>query len=379
MSPVNESIGLTRIAALHFFVRDLERAREHYVDALDFAEIARSSEALERQARARMSVLQAGAARFVLMTPTAETGECSRFLDKHPDGVGRIVFQVEDAARALRVLHTRGATLVTGLERGSVCGSNVSWFDITTPFGDTAFRFLQHDGETPLMPGMELLDPAAPDANRFSIDGIDHITANFLTLKPAVMWMEHVLGLQHYWDVEFHTQDVTRGASGSGLKSIVMWDPRSGIKLASNEPRAPFFESSQIYQFCEEHRGAGVQHVALSVRDIVAAVDGMRARGVSFMQAPSAYYDALPARLARCGVGRIEEDLEQLRALEVLVDGSAPGRYLLQIFMREAAALFGEPTAGPAFLELIQRRGAEGFGEGNFRALFESIEQERAA
>jgi 4-hydroxyphenylpyruvate dioxygenase len=164
---------------------------------------------------------------------------------------------------------------------------------------------------------------------------------------------------------------------GSGLRSVVMHDPRSGAKLANNEPWRPAFKSSQINVFNEDHRGDGIQHAALGVADIVAAVRGMRARGVEFMPTPGSYYDALPERLRASGVGRVDEDLAALRELGILVDGAGPGAYLLQIFLRDSAGLYGEPQAGPFFFEIIQRKGDQGFGAGNFRALFESIEREQ--
>jgi 4-hydroxyphenylpyruvate dioxygenase len=285
---------------------------------------------------------------------------------------------VADAQRAFALLSQRGATMMTGLERRNVEGGAVVWFDIATAFGDTVFRFVEHGGRTPIMPDLERLDRPAGGANRFHIQEVDHITANFLTLKPALLWMEQVLGLEHYWTVEFHTQNVKRGQfSGSGLRSVVMWDRASGIKFANNEPMAPFFKSSQIYLFCEDHRGAGIQHVALGVPDLIEAVHGLRGRGVEFMPTPGEYYDMLPDRLAHDTVGQIDEDLAVLRHLQILVDGSAPGKYLLQIFMREAAGLFKDPKAGPLFIELIQRKGDQGFGAGNFRALFESIERQQ--
>jgi 4-hydroxyphenylpyruvate dioxygenase len=98
---------------------------------------------------------------------------------------------------------------------------------------------------------------------------------------------------------------------------------------------------------------------------------------VEFMPTPGAYYDMLPGRLRDIGVERIDEDVEALRRLGILVDGAARGRYLLQIFLKDAAGLYGEPAAGPFFFEVIQRKGDEGFGAGNFRALFESIEREQ--
>ena len=231
---------------------------------------------------------------------------------------------------------------------------------------------------TPIMPDLARVGYPDQGTNRFGITEVDHITTNFLTMKPALMWMEEVMGLERYWEVEFHTQDVKRGHfGGSGLKSVVMRDAESGLKFANNEPAAPYFNSSQIYVFCEEHRGAGIQHVALAVTDILSAVEGMRERGVEFMPTPGAYYDALPERLTDLGIDRIDEEMADLRKLQILVDGSDKHKYLLQVFMKEAATLFKDPQAGPLFIELLQRKGDRGFGAGNFRALFESIERQQ--
>ena len=149
------------------------------------------------------------------------------------------------------------------------------------------------------------------------------------------------------------------------------------MKFANNEPWRPHFKASQINLFHEDLRGDGVQHVALTVQDIAHAVRGLRERGVEFMPTPGAYYDRLPRRLEEIGVGRIDEDLALLRELQILVDGAAKGSYLLQIFLKDSAGLYREPDAGPFFFEIIQRKGDDGFGAGNFRALFESIEREQ--
>jgi 4-hydroxyphenylpyruvate dioxygenase len=363
---------------MHVFVRDLERIRDHYVQKLDFAEIAVSTHEFEMEHRARASVVQAGGVRFVFMEPLGSKGESFRWLERHPEGIGRIVFDVRNAERAFALLNERGATPMTGLERRNVEGGTVVWFDIATALGDTIFRFVEHKGQTPIMPDLQRLDPPRGGHNRFGIAEVDHITTNFLTLKPAITWMRDVLGLERFWDVEFHTQNIKKGNfGGSGLKSTVMWEPESGIKFANNEPSAPFFKSSQIYIFCEDHCGPGVQHVALSVTDILSAVQGMRERSVAFMPTPGEYYDMMPEIVRRQGIGSIDENIEDLRRLEILIDGNAEKRYLLQIFMRDAGDTFNDPQAGPLFLELIQRKGDEGFGAGNFRALFESIERQQ--
>jgi 4-hydroxyphenylpyruvate dioxygenase len=140
----------------------------------------------------------------------------------------------------------------------------------------------------------------------------------------------------------------------------------------------PFFRDSQINRFCEDHHGAGVQHVALLVKEIVPAVESLRERGVRFLSAPPAYYDRLPARLEAVKVSKVKEPTEDLRRNHILVDGRDE-RYMLQIFMLDAGALYGDHRAGPFFYEVIQREGDKGFGYGNFRALFESIESAQRA
>src|SRR5262249_7470120 len=124
-------------------------------------------------------------------------------------------------------------------------------------------------------------------------------------------------------------------------------------------------------------RGDGVQHVALTVTDILAAVRGLRAAGVTFMPTPGSYYDLLAERIAHSGIASIDENLDTLRELEILLDGDHHRAYMLQIFLKESAGLYGDPEAGPFFYEIIQRKGDRGFGAGNFRALFESIEREQ--
>ena len=121
-----------------------------------------------------------------------------------------------------------------------------------------------------------------------------------------------------------------------------------------------------------------MQHLALTVKDILTAVKDMRqSAGIEFMPTPGTYYDALPERIQRMGIKKIDEDIKTLRDLEVLIDGDKEHSYLLQIFMKDAASLYKEPSAGPFFYEIIQRKGDQGFGGGNFRALFESIERQQ--
>jgi 4-hydroxyphenylpyruvate dioxygenase len=371
------SLGIRRLEALHYYVHDLERSRRFYTERLDFAEVAKSGEELVEGGHQRALVFEAGACRVVCSTPVGPGGRAARYLAKHPDGVGSLVFEVEDIERAFSLLEGREGTPVHEIQTVANDRGTFKSFIITTPFGDTTFRFVQRSGTFELYPGFERASEPSGGCNQFQIQDFDHVTSNFETMAPALLWLEHVLGFERFWHVEFHTDDVARRVDeqGSGLRSVVMWDPASGVKFANNEPYRPNFKASQINVFHEEHRGDGVQHVALTLSDVVGAVRGLRARGVEFMKTPAAYYRALPERLTRLGVGSIAEDLGELEALEILVDGDGPGRYLLQIFLKDSAGLYGSAEAGPFFYELIQRHGDRGFGAGNFRALFESIER----
>jgi 4-hydroxyphenylpyruvate dioxygenase len=372
-----EPLGIKRLESVHYYVHDLERSRRFYTEIMDFAEIGGSSEELTRAGRQKSLAFTANDAVVVCMAPVGEGGRAWRWLKKHPDGVGTLNFEVEDADRAFRLLEARGGTPIDDVRRlKDERGHEMAFFSITTPFGDTTFRFVERHGSPALFPGFEAHASPKGGRNRLGFVGFDHTTSNFPTLAPMLLWLEHVMGFERYWEVQFHTTDVARDRSqGSGLRSVVMWDPHSGVKFANNEPWRPFFHSSQINVFCEELRGPGVQHLALGVRDIIGCVRELRARGLEFMPTPGTYYDALPERLKRMGVGTIDEDVRTLRGLEILVDGDGPGRYLLQIFLKESAGLYHDAEAGPFFYEIIQRKGDEGFGAGNFRALFESIER----
>jgi 4-hydroxyphenylpyruvate dioxygenase len=377
-----ESLGIKGLESVHWYVHDLERSRRFYVDGLDFAEQGVSSPELEQKGKQKSAVFQAGNVVLVVSQPVGEGGRAWRYLRKHPDGVGTLNYQVEDIEKTYRLLEQRGATFITDIERFTDDrGGKLAMFSITTPFGDTTFRFIQRDGYKPLYPGFVAHETPRGGNNRYGFTHIDHITSNFQTMKPMLLWMEHVMGFEKFWEIQFHTDDVAakqKRDHGSGLRSEVMWDPASRVKFANNEPLKPFFKSSQINIFNEDHKGDGVQHLALVVKDILTAVKDMREKaGISFMPTPGTYYDALPERIQTLGIKKIDEDIEVLRKLEVLIDGGGEHSYMLQIFMKDAAALYKDPHAGPFFYEIIQRKGDQGFGGGNFRALFESIERQQ--
>jgi 4-hydroxyphenylpyruvate dioxygenase len=371
-----EPLGIKKLEAIHYYVHDLERSRRFYTEKLDFAEIGGSSPELDAAAHQRSLIFEAGECVVVCSAPQGEGGRASRFLRKHPDGVGTLVFEVEDIERTFKLLDGRGGTPIDAIQRAHDDGGAFASFSITTPFGDTTFRFVERTGFRSLFPGAVHHPAPRGGKNALALQRFDHVTSNFQTMAPALLWMEHVCGFERFWSIEFHTSDVDESTThGSGLKSAVMWDRQSGVKFANNEPYRPFFKSSQINIFNEEHRGDGIQHAAMTTADILACVRGMRARGVSFMPTPQTYYDLLPERIQRLGIGKIDEDIATLRELEILVDGDRDRSYMLQIFLKESAGFHGDTSAGPFFYEIIQRKGDQGFGGGNFRALFESIER----
>lgn len=379
-----ESLGILGLESAHWYVRDLERSRRFYTEALDFAEVGVSSPDLEKRGKQKSAVFQAGGVTLICSQPVGDGGRAARYLKQHPDGVGSLVFRVKDIDRTFQLLDKRGGTFITDVERATdEHGGKLAHFLIATPFGESCFRFLQRDDFKAVYPGFLPHPEPKGGKNRFGFTHVDHVTTNFQTMVPALLWMEHVLGLQRFWNIEFHTQDtgLSEGFDkGSGLRSQVMWDPESHIKFANNEPTRPHFKASQVNIYHEDNRGDGIQHLALGVKDIVQAVGGLRAqKQVDFMVTPDSYYDLLPQRIEKLNIKRIDEDQNVLRSLQILIDGAKEHSYLLQIFMKDAATLYKDTEAGPFFYELIQRKGDEGFGGGNFRSLFESIEREQKA
>jgi 4-hydroxyphenylpyruvate dioxygenase len=372
-----EPLGIKRLEGIHYYVRDLERSRHFYVDRMDFQELGESDNHLTEGSKQRSIAFRAGDSTVICSTPLGPGGRAWRWLQKHPDGVGTLIFEVADIDRTFQLLDERGGTAIDEVERFEDRAGCLGTFSITTPFGDTTFRFMERKGETKLYPGFVPHATPRGGKNALGIERFDHVTSNFETMMPALLWLEHVLGFERFWQVQFHTDDVAKitGQPGSGLRSVVMWDEHSSVKFANNEPYRPHFKDSQINVFHEQNRGDGIQHLAIAVRDIVAAVREMRRRGVDFMPTPPAYYEMLPERIQQSGIGRIDEDIETLAELGILVDGAAPGKYLLQIFLKDSAGYYGNAEAGPFFYEIIQRKGDQGFGAGNFRALFESIER----
>lgn len=369
-------LSIIGLDAVHFFVGNLSRARRFYQARLEFDEIAQSTLHTTQRDQMESVVFQAGEARLMFSAPLSGNSRAGRYLRRHPDSACELILRVRDLDRAWQVLSERDATFITDRLDAKTEGGLARYFVIATPLGDVNITFLERPDGPFAPPGFRQTGTPRPQ-NPLGITGIDHLTSNMRVMRPWLDFLREMLDCKPYWKVAFHTNDLRPELKGgSGLRSMVMWEPHSGLKFANNEPLRPHFERSQIAFFCADNRGPGVQHLALSLLDILDTVGKLRQRSVEFLKTPGTYYDALLGRLHKLGAPPISEPLDRLRELGIQVDGNQEG-YLLQIFMKDAALYFEDPAAGPFFLELIQRKGARSFGEGNFRALFEAIEREQ--
>jgi len=288
---------------------------------------------------------------FILnMEPSGQPAEFRRV---HGPSANAMAFRVYDAGLALRLAVERGARPVSGpvgpmeLNIPAIEGIGGSNLYLVDRYGAQEI----YDIDFVAIPGAA----EAAAANSVGLTYIDHLTHNVFRGAMATWagFYERIFNFREirYFDIE---------GQQTGLFSKAMTSPCGKIRIPLNESQD---EHSQIEEFLRDYRGEGIQHVALGTPDIFHAVETMRRRGVRFQETPETYYEQLAARVPGHG-----EDLQRLRADRILVDG-APTQgqgLLLQIFT--------ENMIGPIFFELIQRKGNEGFGEGNFKALFESIE-----
>ena len=375
-----DHLGILGYDSFHFVVENLERSRQFYTEKFDFKEVARAGDELAARSGQQSVVFGAGDVRVCVSTPLTQASKAARYLQRHPAGVMSLAFTVKSLDDTIAFLEQRGGTFLADPYEDKDGKGSYRSVEIATPLGDVAFRFVERKDYTRFAPGF--IDSGVGNAgapkNMYGIKRIDHVTANGLTMQPIIAWYRDVLGFEPFWDISFHTKDIATRAPqakpGSGLRSIVMHDPVSHVKFATNEPLRPNFRDSQITKFVDDNGAAGVQHVAMAVDNIVWSIEELKRRGVDFMDTPKSYYQALPERLASLGITNVKEEIAELERLQILVDG-AKDKYMLQIFLREAKALHDDMRAGPFFYEVIQRCGDEGFGYGNFRALFESIER----
>ncbi|MEN9808939.1 MAG: hypothetical protein RLZZ488_506 [Pseudomonadota bacterium] len=376
-----QNLGLVGYHSIQFFVKDLERAVRWHQEKFDFREVARSTADSEKRHGMRSMVLRgAGNIGWIFTQPIEPASTAGKYLKHHPEGVGFLNFEVKSIEQAAEFLAERKAPFLHEIQDHTL--GNGLWREtaIATPLSDVGFRFIEKKNYGQFAPGFQqTADWNSVGGNKFGFQDIDHVTCNMRAMIGLTEFYRHCLGFERYWGIDFHTsRHGLKGGTGSGLESIVMWDAHSGIKFATNQPLAPYFNNSQIQIYVEDNGGNGIQHVALSVPEIIPVVRDLRGAGCRFLDAPGKYYDQLPQRMSENKIGAIKEPMEQIRAQGILVDGR-DNKYLLQLFMKEQCEQLGDAKAGPFFYEIIQRAGDPGFGDGNFKALFDSIEQGQVA
>jgi len=357
----DDQMPLHGIDHVELWVGNAKQAAYFFTRAYGFTEVAYAG--LETGTRDHVShVLQQGRVRLVLSGALSSEHPIATHQRRHGDGVKVIALSVPDARHAYRHAVERGAEgLAEPYELTDEHGTVVI-ADVAT-YGETVHRFVdrsQYHGE--FLPGYEPVDHPADVARGGMLVAVDHIVGNVElgAMERWVKYYEDVFGMTemiHFSDEEISTEY-------SALMSKVVTSGDGRVKFPINEP-AEGKRKSQIDEYLEYYEGAGAQHIALATRDIVGTVAALKERGVEFLMTPETYYDEVPDR-----VGEIEENLEDLRRLGILVDRDDEG-YLLQIFTKP---LGDRPTI---FFEIIERHGARGFGEGNFKALFEAIEREQ--
>jgi 4-hydroxyphenylpyruvate dioxygenase len=348
---------------LELYVGNAKQAAFYYESAFGFNKTAYAGP--ETGVRDRASyVLEQGDIRLVLTSGLRGDSEINRFACAHGDGVKDTALTVPDAGEAYRQAVQRGARGVVDPHWVEDEFGRVELATIAT-YGENVHTFVNRkDYAGPFLPGFQEVARAnGRPATGVGLRAIDHVVGN-VELGRMDYWVEfyeRTMGFTniiHFADEQIHTEY-------SALMSKVMADGQGKIKFPINEP-AEGKRKSQIEEYLEYFGGPGVQHVALQSEDIVRTVETLQEQGIVFLATPDAYYEDVADR-----VGEIGEDWADLRRLRILADRDEDG-YLLQIFTKTAQ---DRPTL---FFEVIERHGARGFGEGNFRALFEAIEREQA-
>ena len=350
---------------VEFYVGNAKQAAHYYKTAFGYQSLAYAG--LETGVKDRASyVLKQDKIRLVLTTPLNENSPINEHLKKHGDGVKVVALWVEDATSAYNETMKRGARsfmepTTEKDENGEVIRSGIY------TYGETVHIFVERKNYNGVfLPGYK---PWKSDYNPTAVGlkYIDHMVGNvgWNEMNKWVKFYEDVMGFVNFLsfdDKQIHTEY-------SALMSKVMSNGNGRIKFPINEP-AEGKKRSQIEEYLDFYGGPGVQHIAIATDDIIKTVSELKARGVEFLSAPPhAYYQAIPERLG-VHMEMMKEDIAEIEKLSIMVDADEDG-YLLQIFTKPVE---DRPTL---FYEIIQRMGAKGFGAGNFKALFESIEREQ--
>ncbi len=351
-------LKLRKIHHVEMWVGNARQAAYFYRQAFGFRQIAYAG--LETGLRDRCSfALEQGQAKLVLTSSFDPDSEISEHVNRHGDGVKDICFHVGDTDSTFAETVERGAEPLAepydvGDDHGTIRRATIK------TYGETVHSLVSDKGyHGPFLPGYVEDVVETEDAGLLRYD---HMVGNVELGKMEhwANWYSDVLGFKRY--IQFDDSQIS--TEYSALMSIVMSDNSYSIKFPINEP-AVGRKKSQIEEYLDFYRGPGVQHIAMLTSDIVKTVSRLMANGVRFIEVPNTYYEALPER-----VGEIDESIRELQPLGILADRDDEG-YLLQLFTQPVV---DRPTL---FFEIIQRKGSRGFGEGNFKALFESIEREQ--
>ncbi|MFN1835161.1 4-hydroxyphenylpyruvate dioxygenase [Balneola sp. MJW-20] len=364
--PVEEAfddhLGLQDVDYVEHYVNNAKQAAHFYMTTFGFELKAYSG--LETGVRDRTSYyLEQGNIRFVLTAPLNSNTDIADFIYKHGDGIKDIAMHVEDVDRAFRETVKRGAVPVEDPHDLKDEYGTIRKAAIRT-YGDVIHSFInRQDYDGIFLPGFKA-KKSLTTTEPVGVEFVDHCVGNVELgkMNEWVAYYRDILGFTQY--ISFDDKDIS--TEYSALMSKVMAGGRGMIKFPINEP-AEGKKKSQIEEYLDFFEGPGVQHVALLTGDIIDTVTKLRERGVDFLTVPTTYYEELEDR-----VGKIDEPIDKLADLGILVDRDDEG-YLLQIFTKPVV---DRPTL---FYEIIQRKGARGFGKGNFKALFEAIEREQDA
>jgi len=340
-------LGLERID--HFQMTGTIDRLEPLYRRLGFARVASGKAPWGRLLHLRQNRMD------VLILESDDTHPAGRYALAHGEGVCAINFQVEELDRALAQARAAGAKVMLEPETHSL-GAGTLRFAAIKGVGDVLNYLVERRGEPGCFWPFLRPDPGLP----LCVPGlvrVDHLTNNVGAgqMDALVGFYERVFGFAVTRTFNIH------GQLGTGLRSKVVQSASNRVIIPINEPTDA---KSQIQEFVQRHKGSGVQHIAMSTNNIRETIRVLTAQGINFLKVPGTYYELLPERIAQGGF-KVTEDLQELQRLGIQVDGDESG-YLLQIF--------SEDQIGPLFYEIIQRRGNMGFGEGNFQALYDSIE-----
>jgi 4-hydroxyphenylpyruvate dioxygenase len=347
---------------IELWVGNAKQSAYYYEHAFGFRRTAYAGP--ETGVRDRASyVLEQNEIRLVVTSALRPGHEIGDHANKHGDGVKDIALRVPDAAEAYRQAVQRGAR---GVAEPTVVEDEFGRVGLSTiaTYGDVVHTFVSRKHyEGAYLPGYVAHASANGVGEGVGLLAIDHVVGNVELghMDEWVEFYERVFGMTEM----MHFSDDDISTEYSALMSKVMTDGEGKVKFPINEP-AEGKRKSQIDEYLEFNHGPGAQHIAMQSSNIVKAVEGLQRRGVVFLKTPDAYYEETPDR-----VGDIDESWADLKRLKILADRDDDG-YLLQIFTQTAQ---DRPTL---FFEVIERHGARGFGDGNFKALFEAIEREQA-